>query len=175
MASIKIWNGTSWADSYSNVWNGSAWVPTNLKTWVPGVGTAWSGTITQGYSTSAPSIYTAVTNNGFDGFNGGVSPTSLSDTIAHWDNSINSKLITAWYDEFTDYAFGIDTNNGILSISGFSSDPLYTYLTSAQVGVGAAKSTATATYNFLGTTATWIWADDPFGFGPSGTVSGVLI
>lgn len=122
MASLYVWNGSSWQLSSLNVWNGSAWIPATPYMWN---GSIWNyttpgGTPTPPYTPPLPLIT--------------IQPTSLTSGTA---NTVYSTALSAFGGTGQNYTFSI------------ASGSLPLGMTISNTGILSGTPLTTGTYNFV--------------------------
>jgi len=98
-------------------------------------------------------------------YRGGPGPSGGS--ISGGGTLSDGKTISAWYDSIG-FAPGTFCQ---VSVSGFSSDPTQSYVTSFTAHGLTFTTAAASTYNYSAGSATWTWNSLGFGFTASGTTA----
>lgn len=150
--SLRVWNGSSWIYASPKVWNGGAW--TSVKNAYVWNGSSWvsfypnlkyNGTITAAYDTDG---FTYEQYVFLSGAFGSASPTTLTDGKTFFE------LLT-YYSPLGAFQYNY------LDISGFSSDPGASYLSSIYIS-GTTYTLSSTDYVYGSGHATWTVATTPW-------------
>lgn len=93
---------------------------------------------------------TAGQSSGLVGYRASIGLGSMSPTVTD-----DSRTVVSFYNA----VFGLETDDVILEIQGFSSDPGTSWLSSVTVSGFGSLTPASAVYSYGGGTAVWTWED----------------
>lgn len=183
---LKVWNGSSWVSSTPKVWSGSAWTPVTN-------GYVWSGSAWTPFYNSTVTLYNGGTIQGllvrYDdaGTTGFGNPTGYTDYYG-WSNNngtapspstlTDGKTLAGMYN-FYHYSWNgsgytQDSIGSVIEVSGFSSNPGYSYITSAKLGSSTLLTTSSLYYSYAGGRGVWFMQGGMFTIGQTGTYTGYI-
>jgi len=185
---LKVWNGSSWVSSTPKVWSGSAWTPVTN-------GYVWSGSAWTPFYNSTVTLYNGGTIQGYlvryddAGTTGFGNPLGYTDYYGWFNNNgtapspstlTDGKTLAGMYNYYhyswAGYSnvYTQDSIGSAIEISGFSSDPGYSYITSAKLGSSTLLTTSSLYYSYAGGRGVWFMQGGMFTIGQTGTYTGYI-